>query len=38
VDEHQDNGGVTKAGFGEESEGVGMVEELIAKRPINANG
>lgn len=35
VDEHEDDGGVSPAGFGEEGEGVGVVEKLVAKRPVH---
>lgn len=38
MDEHEDDGGVSPTGFGEERESVGVIEELIAKRPIHGGG
>lgn len=35
VNEHKDNCGVTEAGFREEREGVGVVEKLVAERPVD---
>nr|GLL26928.1 hypothetical protein B296_00022521 [Ipomoea trifida] len=35
VDEHEDDGGVSPGGFGEEGEGVGVVEKLVAERPVH---
>ena len=34
--EHEDYGSIAPSSLGEEGEGVGMVEELIAKRPIHS--
>nr|GMD01492.1 hypothetical protein GW17_00033112 [Ipomoea batatas] len=35
VDEHEDDRGVSPGGFGEEGEGVGVVEKLVAERPVH---
>lgn len=38
MDEHEDDGGVAPPRLREEREGVGVVEELIAERPIHGGG
>jgi hypothetical protein len=35
VDKHEDNGGITESILGEERKGIGMVEELVTKGPID---
>lgn len=38
MNEHENDGGVSPTGLWEEREGVGMVEELVAKRPVDGGG
>ena len=38
MNQHEDDGGVAEAGFGEEGEGVGVVEKLIAEGPVDGGG
>lgn len=38
MDEHEDDSGIAEAGLGEEGEGVGVGEELVAEGPIHGGG
>lgn len=38
MDEHEDDGGVAPWGLGEEGEGVGVVEQLVAEGPVDGGG
>jgi len=37
VNEHEDYSRITKSIFGEEREGIGMIEKFITKSPVNSS-